>query len=163
MNAVRLSASLLLLAVTAAAYAGASTPLHQMNDTELSGVTGQTQAPVVRIPPKYAPSTPPPLFQRLFPNLSAAMMRSGDTAITAFPLFGLLTADISARNVNYGSNTPAIRLNADGSYNLPLPVSIGELDLQNIRINPNDTNSFGSIQLRGVDLSHTVIVVLPPK
>ncbi len=54
-------------------------------------------------------------------------------------------------------------MNADGSINLALPATIGELDLQNIRTGVNDNSNYGSVQIKGIDLSRTVISVTPTR
>jgi len=163
MNHARLSTCLtcLLLLGAVAAHAQEPASLKRLDDAELRGVNGQTQPVVMRAPVRNA-GFKMPLLRNLFPSLSAGGS-SSDVQGLLFPLFGILTADVSARDVSFGSNPTALRLNADGSYTVPLPQTIGELDLNNIRINSSDSNnnSFGSVQLRGIDLSRTVITITP--
>jgi len=153
----------LLLAVTAAANAQEPASLKRLDDAELRGVNGQTQ-PVVMHAPVRSASFKMPLLRNLFPSLNAGG-GSSDAQGLLFPLFGILTADVSTKDVSFGSNPTSLRLNPDGSYTVPLPQTIGELDVQNIRINSPDSNnnSFGSVQMRGIDLNRTVITITPTR
>ena len=160
MNFVRILTCLALLgAVSANAQEPAA--LKRLDDAELRGVNGQTQPVVTRAPVRNT-GFKMPLLRSLFPSLNAGS-GTGDAQGVLFPFLGILTADVSARDVSFGSNPTSLRLNPDGSYTVPLPQTIGELDVQNIRINSPDSNnnSFGSVQLRGIDLNRTVITITP--
>jgi hypothetical protein len=50
---------------------------------------------------------------------------------------------------------------SDGIYSVPLPFTIGEIDIRNIRTGPGESLSFGSVQIKGIDLQNTVITVSP--
>jgi hypothetical protein len=152
-----------LLLGAVAAHAQEPASLKRLDDAELRGVNGQTQPVVVRAPVRSA-GFKTPLLRNLFPSLNTGS-GSGDAQGLLFPLFGILTADVSARDVSFGSNPTSLRLNPDGSYTVPLPQTIGELDVQNIRINSPDSNnnSFGSVQMRGIDLNRTVITITPTR
>lgn len=140
----------------------AAARLRALNDAELRGVSTPIPAPVLRPPPR-------PLHRGLFPlhglfgGLGGADAKSAEMGTALFPLLGVLNADVTARDVVYGANGSAPRMNADGSINLALPASIGELDLQNIRTGVNDSANFGAVQIRGIDLSRTVITVAPTR
>jgi hypothetical protein len=128
-----------------------------LSDTELRSVVRPAAPSVV-----YLPSWPgrPGWFRPLQPGAQQAGSRAGlPLFLQAFPL----SADIVARDVDYGANSPFPRTNPDGSVTLPLPLSIGELDIQNIRAAPGDTSSFGAIQVKGIDFGRTSIIVTPGK
>lgn len=149
----------LLLALSllpAAALAGE--PLKRLDDAELRSVNGQTQPAPARVVQRTLPARNA-FLRNLFPNFGHNT--GGDAQSVLFPLFGILTAEVTAKDVNFGSNPTALKLNPDGSYTVPLPQTIGELELNNIRINASDSNSFGNIQMRGIDLSRTVITITP--
>jgi len=157
-----LTCALLLGAIAANAQEPAA--LKRLDDAELRGVNGPTQPLVTRAPARGA-SFKTPLLRNLFPSLNVGSSGGSDAQGLLFPLFGILTADVSAKDVSFGSNPTSLRLNPDGSYTLPLPQTIGELDVQNIRINSAEGNnsSFGSVQLRGIDLNRTVITITPTR
>ncbi|WGG49357.1 hypothetical protein [Rugamonas sp. DEMB1] len=83
----------------------------------------------------------------------------GDIAKIVNPVLGFLESDMSMKNVVYDPSKAAATINKDGSLTLRLPTSIGELNFQNIRIKGTDGPSFGSIAIKGIDLSGTVITV----
>ncbi|OEZ55441.1 hypothetical protein [Duganella sp. HH105] len=163
MNFVRICSSVVLLSAAACAHADdAASRLRALNDTELRGVSTPIPAPVVRLPQRSLHRGLFPLHG-LFGGLGGADAKSAEMGTSLFPLLGVLNADVTARDVVYGPNGSAPRINADGSVNLALPASIGELDLQNIRTGVNDSANFGSVQIRGIDLSRTVITVAPTR
>ncbi|RFP11884.1 MULTISPECIES: hypothetical protein [unclassified Duganella] len=161
MTVVRIFATIALLGAAAVAQGGeAAATLHALNDAELRGVSTPIPAPVPRLPARS-------LSRGLFP-LHGLFGGGGDSKAAGmgtqlFPLLGLLNADVTARDVAYGTDGAALRMNADGSVNLALPATIGELDLQNIRTGVNDNSNFGSVQIKGIDLSRTVISVTPTR
>ncbi len=83
----------------------------------------------------------------------------GDMAKIVNPVLGFLESDMSMKNVVYDSSKAAATINKDGSLTLSMPTSIGELNFNNIRIKGSDGPSFGSIAIRGIDLSGTTVTV----
>ena len=157
----RLCGGLLLGAIGLGAAAGepAKAPaLAALSDTELRAVSTPIPPSVVRLPAAPARG----LWAR-WRNPQQPAATPGAQAIALFPMLGLLSADWSARDIVYGAGGPGLKINQDGSYNLPLPVSVGELDVQNIRTSPAANASFGAIQVRGIELNQTVITVIPNK
>lgn len=140
-----------------AAPAAAVSRLQALSDTELRGVVRPAVPSVVYLPPAPARSG---WFRLLQPGAQQDGGRNSRLPfLPGFPL----SADIVARDVDYGANSPFPRMNVDGSVTLPLPVSIGELDIQNIRAAPGDAASFGAVQVKGIDLGRTSIIVTPGK
>lgn len=132
-------------------------PLQALSDTELRSVVRPAAPSVVYLPLGPAKSG---WFRLLQPGARQEGSHGGlPPFLSAFPL----SADIVARDVDYGANSPVPRMNLDGSMTLPLPLSIGELDIQNIRAAPGDTSSFGAIQIKGLDFGRTSIIVTPGK
>lgn len=76
------------------------------------------------------------------------------------PVLQMFDADTSMKNVVYDAENAKTRLNKDGSITLSLPSTIGELNINNIRVH-GDTNgaSFGSIQFSNIDLRGTTITI----
>lgn len=83
----------------------------------------------------------------------------GDMAKIVNPVLGFLESDMSMKNVVYDPGKAAATINKDGSLTLSMPTSIGELNFNNIRIKGSDGPSFGSIAIRGIDLSGTTVTV----
>jgi hypothetical protein len=85
----------------------------------------------------------------------------GDLAKLVNPLLGVLDSDVSVHNVVYAPNRAATTLNPDGSISLNLPTTIGEINFNNIRVHGSAPGgpSFGSISIRGIDLTGTVITM----
>ncbi len=159
MTALKIIAGIALLGAAAIAAAETANSLRMLNDAELRGVSTLIPAPAPRLPARS-------LSRGLFPLHGLFGGGDGKAAgmgTQLFPLLGLLTADVTARDVAYGTDGAALRMNADGSVNLALPATIGELDLQNIRAGVNDNSNFGSVQIKGIDLSRTVISVTPTR
>ncbi|MET3130942.1 hypothetical protein AAKU55_001200 [Oxalobacteraceae bacterium GrIS 1.11] len=82
-----------------------------------------------------------------------------DLARLLDPVLGFLQSDVSMKDVLYDASRVAATLNRDGSLSLRLPSSIGELDFQNIRVRGTDGPSFGSIAIKGINLTGTVITL----
>ncbi|MBY0235930.1 MAG: hypothetical protein K2W93_13190 [Burkholderiaceae bacterium] len=76
------------------------------------------------------------------------------------PVLQMFDADTSMKNVVYDAENAKTRINKDGSVTLSLPSTIGELNINNIRVH-GDTNgaSFGSIQFSNIDLRGTTITI----
>lgn len=85
----------------------------------------------------------------------------GDLAKLVNPVLGVLDSDVSVHNVVYAPNRAATTLNPDGSISLNLPTTIGEINFNNIRVHGSAPGgpSFGSISIRGIDLTGTVITL----
>ncbi|KQW88617.1 hypothetical protein ASC94_24765 [Massilia sp. Root418] len=81
----------------------------------------------------------------------------GDLAKALNPVLGFLESDTSMKNVVYDPGKAAATIAKDGSLTLNLPTSIGEISFQNIRVRGSEGPSFGSISIKGIDLTGTVI------
>jgi hypothetical protein len=75
------------------------------------------------------------------------------------PVLGFLEADTSMKNVVYDPSKAAATINKDGSLTLSLPSSIGEIAFNNIRVKGTEGSSFGSISIKGIDLTGTTITL----
>lgn len=75
------------------------------------------------------------------------------------PVLGFLEADTSMKNVVYDPSKAAATVNKDGTLTLSLPTSIGEIAFNNIRVKGTEGSSFGSISIKGIDLSGTSITL----
>jgi len=86
---------------------------------------------------------------------------SGDLAKLVNPVLGMLDSDVSVNNVVYAANRATTTINPDGSLSLNLPTTIGEINFNNIRVHGAAASgpSFGSISIRGIDLTGTVITL----
>lgn len=160
MAVLKILTGIMLLGAAAVVAAETGGTLHVLNDAELRGVSTPIPAPAPRPPARS-------LSRGLFPLLGlfggGAGSKAAGMGTQLFPLLGLLNADVTARDVAYGPDGAALRANVDGSVNLALPATIGELDLQNIRTGVNDNGNFGSVQIRGIDLNRTVITIAPSR
>ncbi|RFP08659.1 MULTISPECIES: hypothetical protein [unclassified Duganella] len=83
----------------------------------------------------------------------------GDMAKLLNPVLGFLEADTSMKNVVYDPSKATATINKDGSLTLNLPSSIGELNFNNIRVKGTEGASFGSISIKGIDLTGTSITM----
>ncbi|MYN38685.1 hypothetical protein GTP55_04795 [Duganella sp. FT109W] len=83
----------------------------------------------------------------------------GDISKLLNPVLGFLEADTSMKNVVYDASKAAATLNKDGSLTLNLPSSIGEIAFNNIRVRGTEGSSFGSISIKGIDLTGTTITL----
>lgn len=160
MISIRLLACAPLLAAAVIAHGAEPEAPRALNDAELRGVSMQSP-PIWRPAAKSLNGSAPPL-QRLAALIGGGA-KTGDAGPLLFPMLGLINADVTSKDVVYGPNGAALKLNADGSFNLPLPLSIGEIDLQNIRTGQNDSTSFGAIQIRGIDMGRSVITITPTR
>ncbi|WP_229257247.1 hypothetical protein [Duganella callida] len=75
------------------------------------------------------------------------------------PVLGFLEADTSMKNVVYDPGKAVATINKDGSLTLSLPSSIGEIAFNNIHVRGTEGSSFGSISIKGIDLSGTTITL----
>ncbi|MET1079905.1 MAG: hypothetical protein ABWY06_17975 [Pseudomonas sp.] len=70
------------------------------------------------------------------------------------PVLNQLDAETSLHDVRYDTDRLSSRINPDGSLNLRLPSSIGELRFDNIRVaGASPDQRFGSVSLQDIDLS----------
>jgi hypothetical protein len=76
------------------------------------------------------------------------------------PVLGFLEADTTMKNVVYDPSKAAATINKDGTLTLSLPSSIGEIAFNNIRIKGTEGSSFGSISIKGIDLTPEFASVL---
>ena len=81
----------------------------------------------------------------------------GDMAKVLNPVLGFLDSDVSMKNVVYDPARTTATLAKDGTLTLALPTSIGEINFANIRVHGSQGPSFGSISIKGIDLTGTVI------
>lgn len=78
----------------------------------------------------------------------------GQLAKLVMPVLDSLQAETSMQNVQYDTSKMTSIINADGSINVRLPSSIGELRFDNIRVAGAGTSqSFGSVVMKDIDLS----------
>jgi hypothetical protein len=87
----------------------------------------------------------------------------GQMAQAFNPLLGFLQADVSVKNVVYDPVNATSIVNSDGSITLSMPSTIGELNIENIRVRGSapDAPSFGSITMRDIDLRGTTVTLKP--
>jgi hypothetical protein len=77
------------------------------------------------------------------------------------PLALLLSADTTVRDVTYDAANSHALVNKDGSITLRMPSTIGEISFRNIRVGSAPGPSFGSVEIRDIDLRGTTISVKP--
>jgi hypothetical protein len=76
------------------------------------------------------------------------------------PVLDSLDAETSMKDVVYDTSKMTSVVNSDGSVNLRLPSSIGELRFENIRVAGAPQNqSFGSLTLNNIDLSQASLKI----
>jgi hypothetical protein len=85
----------------------------------------------------------------------------GELAQVFNPLTMFLTADTSVRGVTYDAEHSHAVINKDGSITLRMPSTIGEISFRNIRVGSGAGPSFGSVEIRDIDLRGTTISVKP--
>ena len=83
----------------------------------------------------------------------------GGLAKVMNPLLMMLDAKTTISDVVYDSDNAAAVINKDGSITLSMPSSIGEIKFENIRIKGSTGPSFGSIDIRGIDLRGTTVTL----
>ncbi len=79
------------------------------------------------------------------------------------PGWGLIGANVSAKDVLYGPGGATPTLNRDGSVNLAIPAWVGELNVQNLHVGQSEGANFGDLQFKGVDMGRTSVIVSPAK
>jgi len=76
------------------------------------------------------------------------------------PVVDSLDAETSLHNVQYDTQHASSSLNPDGSINVRLPSSIGEVRFDNIRVaGAPKTQSMGSLSLQNIDLSQASLKI----
>lgn len=76
------------------------------------------------------------------------------------PVVDSLDAETSMRDVQYDTLHASSTLNADGSINVRLPSSIGEVRFDNIRVaGAPKSQSMGSLSLQNIDLSQASLKI----
>jgi hypothetical protein len=85
----------------------------------------------------------------------------GELAQVFNPLAMLLSADTTVRDVTYDTANSHAVINKDGSITLRMPSTIGEISFRNIRVGSAPGPSFGSVEIRDIDLRGTTISVKP--
>ncbi|NMZ68955.1 hypothetical protein SAMN05216370_0780 [Pseudomonas peli] len=78
----------------------------------------------------------------------------GQLSKLVMPVLSSLEAETSMKDVQYDTSKLTSAINSDGSVNVRLPSSIGELRFDNIRVaGASPGQSFGSLSLHDIDLS----------
>jgi hypothetical protein len=113
----------------------------------LAALAGQAGANVVRNPVKALPD--------------GGVRVLGELAQVFNPLAMLLSADATVRDVRYDAANSHAVVNKDGSITLRMPSTIGEISFRNIRVGSAPGPSFGSVEIRDIDLRGTTISVKP--
>ena len=85
----------------------------------------------------------------------------GELAQVFNPLGMLLSADTTVADVSYDPANSHALINKDGSITLRMPSTIGEISFRNIRVGSAPGPSFGSVEIRDIDLRGTTISVKP--
>jgi hypothetical protein len=85
----------------------------------------------------------------------------GELAQVFNPLALLLSADTTVSGVTYDAEHSHAMINKDGSITLRMPSTIGEISFRNIRVGSGPGPSFGSVEIRDIDLRGTTISVKP--
>lgn len=85
----------------------------------------------------------------------------GELAQVFNPLMMMLSADTIVRGVTYDPANSHAVVNKDGSITLRMPSTIGEISFRNIRVGSAPGPSFGSVEIRDIDLRGTTISVKP--
>jgi hypothetical protein len=84
----------------------------------------------------------------------------GQLAKLVMPVLNNLEAETSLHNVQYDTDQLTSTLNPDGSVNVRLPSSIGELRFDNIRVaGAAPGQSFGNLSLQDIDLSQASLKI----
>lgn len=76
------------------------------------------------------------------------------------PMLNSLEAETSLRDVQYDTSKMTSIINPDGSVDVRLPSSIGELRFDNIRVaGARQSQSFGNLSLQDIDLSQASLKI----
>lgn len=103
------------------------------------------------------------IAEDLLKNVSSNT-KDGSKAVTDVvqslnPLKDVLGADVSVKDIVYDPTTAKSTINADGSVTFTFPSYIGEMNFDNLRVKGSGDLTFGSITLRGIDLTGTTVTV----
>ncbi len=121
--------------------------LRPMSDTEMSGVSAQGLDDVL---------------QGLFAQAGSddGLDVVGKLSKLVLPVLSSLEAETSMKDVQYDTSKLTSVINADGSINVRLPSSVGELRFDNIRVaGASRGQSFGSISMHDIDLSQASLKI----
>lgn len=121
--------------------------LRPMSDTEMSGVSAQGLDDVL---------------QGLFAQAGSddGLDVVGKLSKLVLPVLSSLEAETSMKDVQYDTSKLTSVINADGSINVRLPSSVGELRFDNIRVaGASRGQSFGSISVHDIDLSQASLKI----
>ncbi len=84
----------------------------------------------------------------------------GQLAKLVLPVLNSLEAETTLHDVQYDTSKLTSVINPDGSVNVRLPSSIGELRFDNVRVaGANPGQSFGSVVLQDIDLSQASLKI----
>jgi hypothetical protein len=84
----------------------------------------------------------------------------GQLSKLVMPVLSSLEAETSMTDVQYDTDHMSSAVNSDGSVNVRLPSSIGELRFDNIRVaGAPQGQSFGSLSLNDIDLSQASLKI----
>lgn len=84
----------------------------------------------------------------------------GKLSKLVLPVLSSLEAETSMKDVQYDTSKLTSVINADGSINVRLPSSVGELRFDNIRVaGASRGQSFGSISVHDIDLSQASLKI----
>ncbi|WP_165668254.1 hypothetical protein [Metapseudomonas otitidis] len=142
-------------------------------------VSAQAQQLPSAMSQDYVPPGMQPLSEAEMSNVSAqglddvlqglfVQAEAGDGIATVqslarlvMPVLNSLEAETSMKGVVYDTSRLTSTMNADGSINVRLPSSIGELRFDNIRVAGSGPNagSFGSLTLHDIDLSQASLKI----
>lgn len=79
----------------------------------------------------------------------------------AMPMLAMMEADTFVEGVEYDGE-PTAKVNSDGSIELAVPTSIGEVRYENLRVaGAPKSQSFGDITIKNIDFSNTRLVIRP--
>lgn len=121
--------------------------LRPMSDTEMSCVSAQGLDDVL---------------QGLFAQAGSddGLDVVGKLSKLVLPVLSSLEAETSMKDVQYDTSKLTSVINADGSINVRLPSSVGELRFDNIRVaGASRGQSFGSISVHDIDLSQASLKI----
>ncbi|WP_339459740.1 hypothetical protein [Pseudomonas sp. EA_105y_Pfl2_R69] len=121
--------------------------LHPLSDTEMSKVSAQGLEE---------------LLQGLFLQAGSddGLGTIGQLSKLVMPVLSSLETETTMTDVQYDTGHMSSAVNADGSVNVRLPSSIGELRFDNIRVaSAPQGQSFGSLSLHDIDLSQASLKI----
>jgi hypothetical protein len=79
----------------------------------------------------------------------------------ALPVLAMMESDTYVEGVQYDGD-PTAKIHEDGSIELAVPTSIGEIRYENLRVaGAPKTQSFGDITIKNIDFTNTRLVIRP--